>query len=76
VRVVGERFDLPQFVSGNLLLVAQEAMHNALVHADCGQIVVTAEFEPRGGAVDLMIADDGRGFGLATASGPARGISA
>lgn len=73
VRVVGEPFDLPHFVSGNLLLVAQEAMHNALVHADCGQIVVTAEFEPRGGAVDLVIADDGRGFDLAVAAGPTQG---
>jgi signal transduction histidine kinase len=73
VRVVGEPFDLPHFVSGNLLLVAQEAMHNALVHADCGQIVVTAEFEPRGGAVDLVIADDGRGFVPGTEAGPSQG---
>jgi signal transduction histidine kinase len=73
VRVVGEPFDLPHFVSGNLLLVAQEAMHNALVHADCGQIVVTAEFEPRGGAVDLVIADDGQGFVPGTEAGPSQG---
>lgn len=73
VRMVGPPCDLPHFVSGNLLLVAQEAMHNALVHADCGQIVVTAEFEPHGGAVDLTIADDGRGFDLALAAGPSQG---
>jgi signal transduction histidine kinase len=72
-RVVGTPFDLPHFVSGNLLLVAQEAMHNALVHADCGQIVVTAEFDPRGGAVDVVIADDGQGFALGTEAGPSLG---
>lgn len=71
--MVGEPFDLPHFVSGNLLLVAQEAMYNALVHADCGQIVVTAEFEPRGGAVDLVIADDGQGFVPGTEARPSQG---
>lgn len=73
MRVVGEPFDLPHFVSGNLLLVTQEAMHNALVHADCGQIVVTAEFEPRGGTVELVIADDGQGFALGREAGPTQG---
>jgi len=73
VRVVGDPFELPHFVSGNLLLVAQEAMHNALVHADCGQIVVTAEFEPRGAAVGLVIADDGQGFVPGTEAGPSQG---
>jgi signal transduction histidine kinase len=48
-------------------------MHNALVHADCGQIVVTAEFRPRGGAVDLVIADDGQGFVPGTEAGPSQG---
>jgi signal transduction histidine kinase len=32
VRVEGARFELPQFVAGNLLLVTQEAIHNALRH--------------------------------------------
>ena len=73
VRVVGTPFDLPHFVSGNLLLVAQEAMHNALVHADCGQIDVTAAFEPRAGSVALAIADDGQGFELDIAAGPSQG---
>lgn len=73
VRVVGAPFELPHFVSGNLLLVAQEAMHNAVVHADCGQIEVTATFEPRGGVVDLMVVDDGRGFTPGAEAGPSQG---
>jgi signal transduction histidine kinase len=73
VRTVGDAFELPQFVAGNLLLVAQEAMHNALTHADCGQIEVTATFEPQRGAVDVAVADDGRGFAVDEAAGPNQG---
>jgi signal transduction histidine kinase len=73
VRIAGAAFELPQFVAGNLLLVAQEAMHNALSHADCGQIEVTATFEPQRGAVDVAVVDDGRGFMVDEAAGPNQG---
>jgi two-component system, NarL family, sensor kinase len=40
--------------------IAQEALANALKHADAKQIVISLETEP--GATRLTIADDGHGF--------------
>lgn len=73
VRIVGEPFVLPQFVAGNLLLVAQEAIHNALEHADAGQIDVEAVFDSASGAVTLRVADDGVGFEPGSEAGPEQG---
>ena len=73
VRIVGEPFVLPQFVAGNLLLIAQEAIHNALEHADAGQINVEAVFESASGAVTLRVADDGVGFEPGSEAGPEQG---
>jgi signal transduction histidine kinase len=73
VQVKGEPFELPQFLAGNLLLVAQEAIHNALAHADAGQIEVLTRFDPLSGSVELSVADDGRGFAEGTQAGPDQG---
>ncbi len=73
VQVKGEPFELPQFLAGNLLLVAQEAIHNALAHADAGQIDVVTRFDPLLGSVELSVADDGRGFAEGTQAGPDQG---
>ena len=73
VQIVGEPFVLPQFVAGNLLLVAQEAIHNALEHADAGQIDVEAVFDSASGAVTLRVADDGAGFEPGSEAGPEQG---
>ena len=73
VRTSGSAFEVPQFVAGNLLLVAQEAIHNALAHADAGQIDVDAAFDAAAGTVELTVVDDGRGFTLGTESGPDQG---
>lgn len=43
------------------LRVAQEALHNALRHADADRVEVALTRTPSGGAV-LRVADDGRGF--------------
>jgi two-component system sensor histidine kinase UhpB len=52
-----------------LYRVAQEALTNALRHADAGSIRV--ELEPdRNGGVRLEIVDDGRGFDPAVGEGP------
>ena len=64
---------LPEFVSGNLLLVAQEAIRNAIHHADCERVVVEAGWNPRDRVVSLVVRDDGRGFDPAAVAGTDRG---
>lgn len=51
---------LPAAQEEALLRVAQEAMHNALRHAEAGAVTVT--LEGRGRGARLRIRDDGRGF--------------
>ena len=73
LQITGQPFPLPQFLSGNLLLVAQEAIHNALVHADAGQIGATVTFDAGRSEVELVVTDDGRGFVPGRQTGPAKG---
>jgi len=68
----GRPVDLPNFVAGNLLLVVQEAIHNAIRHARPTRIDVTATFAGSG-AVTVTVRDDGRGFLPGTEAGPAQG---
>lgn len=71
--IAGQPFPLPQFLSGNLLLVAQEAIHNALVHADAGQIDVAVTFDAGRSEVELVVTDDGQGFEPGRQTGPTKG---
>lgn len=64
---------LPEFVSGNLLLVAQEAIRNAINHAACARVDVEAAWNSRDQVVSLTVRDDGRGFDPATVAGTDRG---
>jgi len=73
VRVEGEPFDLPHFVAGNLLLVAQEAIANAIRHAGAVSIDVRADFSAEAGEVTLQVVDDGSGFVLGGQVGPDQG---
>jgi len=73
VRLEGEPFELPHFVAGNLLLVAQEAIHNALRHASASAIDVVAVFSGDDGDVTLRIDDDGLGFVCGEQVGPDQG---
>ena len=59
-------------VSGALLLVAQEALHNALRHAQASVIEVLLRYEADGG-IALVVRDDGRGFETGDLPGPNRG---
>ena len=70
VRVAGMPDDVPQFVAGNLLLVAQEALHNAVHHAAAGQVEVVATGDAAAGSIELTVRDDGRGFTLGSQLGP------
>lgn len=73
IAVDGTPFHVPNFVAGNLLLVAQEAIRNALHHAACRQVHVTARFDAAAAAIEIDVQDDGRGFDPAREPGPDRG---
>ena len=73
VHVAGMPDDVPQFVAGNLLLVAQEALHNAVHHAGAGKIEVVATSEAAAGAIELVVRDDGKGFMPGSQRGPDQG---
>lgn len=60
------------YVAGNLLLIIQEALHNALHHADPRLVEVRVEVDGAGGVV-AVIRDDGRGFEVGTQAGPRQG---
>ena len=65
--------DLPEFVAGNLLLVAQEAIRNAVHHAESATVHVRVDRNAATGIVTLAVRDDGRGFDPAAAAGVAQG---
>jgi len=72
-RVEGTPFDVPNFVAGNLLLVIQEAIHNAMHHAQAETIDVSVVFDAATGSITAEVRDSGLGFDRATAAGPAQG---
>ena len=59
-------------MAGNLILVVQEAVHNALHHASPEQVTVSVNVEP-GGGLTIEIRDDGIGFEMGTQAGPRHG---
>ena len=61
------------FVAGNLLLIAQEAMLNSLRHGAAGSIDVDLAFIPADGRVELTVRDDGHGFAIGSQPGPRQG---
>ena len=63
----------PDFVVGNLLLIMQEAVTNALRHGRPATIEVTATEEPATQTVTLRVHDDGVGFEPTAAAGIAQG---
>jgi signal transduction histidine kinase len=71
--VIGPQFDVPNFVAGNLLLVAQEAVHNALHHAACRVVDLTVTYDAVAATIELSVRDDGRGFDQGREPGPDRG---
>jgi signal transduction histidine kinase len=65
--------DLPPLVAGNLLLVLQEAIHNALHHAAPSSVRVSVAADRAAGDVVAEVRDDGRGFTVGEQIGPAQG---
>jgi signal transduction histidine kinase len=72
LETTGAAVDVPDFVAGNLLLVVQEAIHNAIRHASPTVIEVGVAFAADGG-VTVRVRDDGAGFLVGTEAGPAQG---
>jgi signal transduction histidine kinase len=58
--VVGRERRLPAIIENNVLRLGQEAIANAVNHAQAKQIKVTLEFGEK--HFSLSVADDGRGF--------------
>ncbi len=63
----GGHFPMPDLIAGNLLLLAQEAVTNALKHSGASKINILLRLTPSHAA--LVIADDGKGFDPALAPG-------
>ena len=62
VGVEGAFGDLPEFVAGNLLLIGQEAVHNALRHGAPKAIELVLVDDRGDGRIHLRVSDNGRGF--------------
>ena len=62
VGVEGAFDDLPEFVAGNLLLIGQEAVHNALRHGAPTKVEIVLVADRGAGRIHLRVTDNGRGF--------------
>ena len=71
VRVSGENRRLPSQIENNALRIGQEALTNAIKHAEPKHVLIELDFEAAN--LQLRVKDDGRGFDtegmLATADG-------
>ncbi|MGI9177895.1 MAG: histidine kinase [Pirellulales bacterium] len=70
---IGTSFPIPNFVAGNLLLVAQEAIYNALQHSHCTEVATTVTFHEERGEIAATISDNGQGFVVGEEVGPQQG---
>jgi len=73
IRTEGDLSRIPDFVAGNLLLVAQEAVHNALKHAQPHTVTLAAGLADMADRIALTVRDDGAGFTPGTQAGAAEG---
>ena len=64
---------LPEFVSGNLLMMVQEALRNARHHANAANISVDIRTTGPGAPIRLVVGDDGAGFAPGSQKGPEQG---
>jgi signal transduction histidine kinase len=67
VESAGQPYVLSRHVMGNLLLLVQEAVGNALNHGKAGHVRVMLNYDAEG--VDVSIQDDGIGFDPAAVGG-------
>jgi signal transduction histidine kinase len=70
---INELPTLADFIAGNLLLIIQEAVHNALKHAKPTQIRVTLSVSSGVETFVIEVKDDGHGFELGSQPGSSSG---
>ncbi len=63
----GDQTPMPDLIEANLLLLAQEAVTNALKHSGASKISILLRLAP--GQAELVVKDNGRGFELSSAPG-------
>jgi signal transduction histidine kinase len=73
VQISGELDDVPDFVAGNLLLIAQEAIYNALRHGRPKTITVQVSDHPSTQSIRATVQDDGAGFPVGDQQGVEQG---
>ncbi|MEY2878243.1 MAG: hypothetical protein RLZZ15_623 [Verrucomicrobiota bacterium] len=73
LRTSGGLGHVPDFVAGNLILAAQEALHNALKHGRPGSVTLEARPAEKSGWIALTVSDDGLGFTPGEQRGAAQG---
>ena len=73
VETNGSLGELPEFVAGNLLLVLQEAVSNALRHGHAVHVAITVATEAPDSRIELTVRDDGKGFVPGTQQGMEQG---
>jgi len=73
VEINGPLDELPEFVAGNLLLVLQEAVSNALRHGHAAHVAITVAAEAPDSRIELTVRDDGQGFAAGTQQGVEQG---
>lgn len=73
LRLPPELPPLSDFVAGNLVLLVQEAVLNALHHGHPRTIRIAAAYDAPHETIDLAIEDDGCGFDATAAAGPDQG---
>jgi signal transduction histidine kinase len=73
VHTSGNLGSVPEFVAGNLLLIVQEAVYNALRHGRPANVHVTVSDEPATQSIRVEVRDDGRGFAVGNAEGVEQG---
>ena len=73
VHTSGNLGEVPEFVAGNLLLIVQEAVYNALRHGRPANVRVTVSDEPATQSIRVDVRDAGRGFAVGDAQGVEQG---
>jgi signal transduction histidine kinase len=73
VRTTGDLDHVPEFVAGHVLLIIQEALYNALRHGRPSRVEIRVHGDASTRAVDILVHDDGRGFGTGALPGMDQG---
>jgi signal transduction histidine kinase len=73
VQTSGQLDDVPDFVAGNLLLIVQEAIYNALRHGRPKTITVQVSDHPPTHSIRATVQDDGAGFSVGHQQGAEQG---